>query len=78
MIKHVSVENEQRISVSREALRADLAQLELRLVEKLASQEESDDHEDRLRSLERFRYTLPGAATFAVLLSVVAFATSHS
>jgi hypothetical protein len=66
--------DEQRISVSREVLRAELLAFELRLVEKLASQEEADDHELRIRVLEKFRYAVPGAAVIAVLLSAVAFA----
>ena len=45
--------DEQRISVSRETLRAELAEMELRLIEKLASREQVAALEARLVLLER-------------------------
>jgi len=44
---------DERISVSREALRAELAEMELRLIEKLASREQVAALEARLTILER-------------------------
>lgn len=41
-----------RISVSRDALRAELSQMELRLVEKLATKAEVDDLTKRVTALE--------------------------
>jgi hypothetical protein len=45
-------EDSGRITVSRDALRAELATLELRLVEKLATKAEVDDLGQRVTSLE--------------------------
>lgn len=46
---------EERITVSREALRAELAELELRLMEKLATREHVVHLESRVASLELSR-----------------------
>lgn len=58
-----------RISVSRDALRAELAGLELRLVEKLASQSEVDGIRRDVDSLKTWRAYVAGAAAGALALS---------
>ena len=61
-----------RITVSRDALRAELATLELRLVEKLATKADHDDLERRVGGLETWRAYTAGAAAVAVALATAA------
>lgn len=49
-----------------------LAQIRVDVADIRARIESLPDHEKRLRSLERFRYGVPGTAVLAVLLSIVA------
>jgi len=65
-------DNNNRISVSRETLRAELVTLELRLVEKLASEEDLEDQERRIRSLERWKYALPTSFLFSISAIIIA------
>lgn len=64
-----SVEDIGRISVSRDALRAELAQMELRLVDKLATQVDVDALEARVTKTEDALARIKGALA---LLSVAA------
>lgn len=55
-----------RISVSRDALRAELATMELRLVEKLATQSEVEVLRRDVDSLRRWRSYAAGVSTAAL------------
>jgi hypothetical protein len=68
----MSADDTGRISVSRDALRAELATLELRLVEKLATQSEVDGIRTDVDSLKRWRAYVAGAAAVAVGLGTTA------
>lgn len=68
----MSAEDTGRISVSRDALRAELATLELRLVDKLATKSEVDDIRTDVDSLKRWRAYQSGAAAAAVLIATTA------
>lgn len=72
-------EDSGRISVSRDALRAELAQMELRLIEKLATKAEVEMLEARVDTLETevdrlktWRKTLAAALAFAVAVALAA------
>lgn len=80
----MSADDNGRISVSRDALRAELAQMELRLVEKLATKSEVDDlrdEHDALRAevegLKAWRAYTTGltAGSMALAGAAVALAT---
>ena len=58
-----------RITVSRDALRADLAELELRLVDRLATKADHVELERRVGGLERWRAYTAGVAAGALGLS---------
>lgn len=62
-------EDNGRISVSRDALRAELAQMELRLVEKLATKTEVDGIRADVDGLKRWRAYVTGLTTTAIALS---------
>lgn len=64
-----------RISVSRDALRAELAKLELRLVEKLVTKTDHDDLVHRVTRLEETSSRLKGA--LAVLSLVFGGAVTY-
>lgn len=66
------MEDTGRISVSRDALRAELGSLELRLVQSLATQSEVDDLKRRVDRLETWRAFLAGAQALFVFLVGVA------
>lgn len=61
-----------RISVSRDALRAELAELELSLVEKLATKDEVAEVRRDVDSLKRWRAYVAGAAAVALALATTA------
>lgn len=70
----------EQISVSRDTLRAELSELELRLVERIsqfqalnATKEEVKALEKRIASLERFRYTWPSAAFISAVAAIGSF-----
>lgn len=67
-----------RISVSRDALRAELVGLELRLVEKLATKTEHDGLASRVDKLERWRaYSMGITAALTFGLTLVATVSWH-
>jgi hypothetical protein len=71
-----------RITVSRDALRAELATMELRLVEKLATQSEVEALRKEVDALKRWRAYLAGVATTALGLAgactaLVIYALTH-
>lgn len=61
-----------RISVSKDFLRAELGEMELRLVEKLANQDEVAVMRGDLEALKRWRAYLAGASAVAIGLGTVA------
>lgn len=67
-------EDNGRITVSRDALRAELLSLELRLVQRLATQDEVDTIRKDVDSLKRWRSYLAGAVTGALALAGCAVA----
>jgi hypothetical protein len=58
-----------RITVSRDALRAELLGMELRLVEKLATKDEVDVLRKEIDGLKRWRAYLTGVASTALALA---------
>lgn len=51
-------------------IRVDVADIKARI-------EAVPDHENRIRSLERFRYSVPGTAILGVLLAIAGLAVPH-
>jgi hypothetical protein len=68
----VAAEDSGRISVSRDALRAELTGLELRLVQSLATQTEVDVLRKDVDSLKRWRAYVAGASAVALALGSTA------
>lgn len=67
-----------RISVSRDALRAELAKLELRLVEKLVTKTDHEDLAHRVTGLEEQAARLRGAlAILSLIFAVAVAAVAH-
>jgi hypothetical protein len=71
-----------RITVSRDALRADLAELELRLVDRLATKSEVEDLRRDVERLQRWRSYITGMASTALALAgacsaLVVYALTH-
>ena len=78
-----------RINVSRDALRAELAQMELRLIDKLATKtevdvlrKERDDDRQEIESLKRWRAYITGVTGTALALAstcavYVVYALTH-
>lgn len=64
-------EREEHILDLLTATREDVADIKARI-------ESLPDHETRLRSLERFRYGVPGSAFLALLVSAIALIVPHT
>lgn len=70
-------EDSGRISVSRDALRAELAQMELRLVDKLATKDEVQAIRADVDGLKRWRAYLSGAYALGLVAATAALAWFH-
>lgn len=60
-----------KISISREHLRAELAELELRLVAVLATKEKVRDHETRIRLIEKWKYMFPSTIIVSITSLII-------